>query len=40
MHVINVALVNAVKEQQRQIESQQEQINRLEKLVEKVMEQK
>jgi hypothetical protein len=40
MHVIHVAMVNAIKEQQKLIEGQQKQIDRLEALVEKLMEQK
>ncbi|MCX6303231.1 MAG: tail fiber domain-containing protein [Bacteroidia bacterium] len=40
MHVINVAMVNAIKEQQKLIEGQQKQIDRLEALVEKLMEHK
>jgi len=36
MHVINVALVNAVKEQEAKIEKQQAQIDKLEKIVEEM----
>jgi len=38
MHAVNVALVNAIKEQQKMIESQQQEIDKLMEMVEKLME--
>ncbi len=38
MHAVNVALVNAVKEQQKMIESQQQEIDEMKKMIEKLLE--